>query len=82
MTPRPFCRPAFQDTVVLDPDEQHLIELTPRSRRVLPPRRELSTRVGVLAALVIAGSLLYIVHDDTAPVEPALGAAPGVASQG
>lgn len=82
MTQRPCRRPAFQDTLTLDLDAPRVIALPPQVRHPLPARRELSSRVGLLAALVIAGCLLYIVHDDTPPTDPAMGAAVLAKAQG
>lgn len=82
MTARPCRRTAFQDTLPLDLDAPRVIALPPSARHALPARRELSTRVGLLAALVIVGCLLYIAHDDTPPADPAMGTAALAKAQG
>lgn len=90
MSHRPFmhleshrsCRPDFQDTLVVDYGSMRVIELPPARVDVAMPRRELPPAAGLLAALVIAGSLLYIAHDDTPPADPAMGVAAAAQAQG
>lgn len=76
------CRADLQDTLVVDYGSMRVIELPPARVDVAMPRRELPPAAGLLAALVIAGSLLDIVHDDTPPAHPAMGAAAAPRAQG
>lgn len=75
-------RADLQDTLVVDHCSMRVIELPPDGGLGSEPRRELPSVVGLLAALVIAGCLLFIVDDGGEPASPALGTAPAATAQG
>lgn len=79
---RRTCRSNLPDSLVVEHGSMRVIELPPVYGVEPAPPRELPPVVGLLAALVIVASLLFIAHDGGEPASPALGTAPAATSQG